>query len=151
MFRLVGLVLLLSALLAGADADLILHNGKIVTVDSAFSIQAAVAIKSGKIVAVGSEAFVLKTERGPQTAVIDLKGRTVLPGLVDAHVHALEAALIEFRAPLPLLLSFAAVEAYIPRESGKNAEGRMDCGAANLSHAPQRDAHAHARAVRRGQ
>jgi predicted amidohydrolase YtcJ len=123
MFRLVGLVLLLSALLAGADADLILHNGKIVTVDSAFSIQAAVAIKSGKIVAVGSEAFVLKTERGPQTAVIDLEGRTVLPGLVDAHVHALEAALSEFRAPLPLLRSFAAVEAYILQEAAKTPKG----------------------------
>ncbi len=123
MFRLVGLVLLLSALLAGADADLILHNGKIVTVDSAFSIQAAVAIKSGKVVAVGSEAFVLKTERGPQTAVIDLEGRTVLPGLVDAHVHALEAALSEFRAPLPLLRSFAAVEAYILQEAAKTPKG----------------------------
>ena len=47
----------------------------------------------------------------------------MLPGLVDAHVHALEAALSEFRAPLPLLLSFAAVEAYIREKAAKTPKG----------------------------
>ncbi|HTP35344.1 MAG TPA: amidohydrolase family protein, partial [Candidatus Acidoferrales bacterium] len=98
------LVLLTSAALAlAADADLILHNGKIVTVDSRFTIQQAVAVRSGTIVAVGTDAAVLQAERGPKTEVVDLHGRTVLPGLVDAHVHALEAGLSEFRAPLPPL------------------------------------------------
>ena len=52
--------------LYGADADLILHNGKIVTADSKFSLQQAVAVAGGKITAVGSNASVLK-ERGPGT------------------------------------------------------------------------------------
>ena len=51
----------------GADADLILRHGKIVTVDSKFSIQQAIAIRGGKIVAVGSDAAVFKANRGPRT------------------------------------------------------------------------------------
>src|SRR6476620_1556061 len=82
-----------------ADADLLLHNGKVVTVDPQFSIRQAVAVKGGKITAVGTDAAVLK-ERGTGTRVVDLKGKTVRPGLIDSHVHALEAGLSEYRAPL---------------------------------------------------
>ena len=111
-FRL--LVLLGSAAaLSAADADLILFNGKIVTVDRQFGIGQAVAIKSGRIVAVGLDDSILKAERGLKTALTNLHGATVLPGLVDAHVHALEAGLSEFRAPIPTLDSFEAVQAYI--------------------------------------
>jgi predicted amidohydrolase YtcJ len=104
---------LLSPLVMAADADLILHHGRIVTVDSKFSIQQAVAIKAGRFIAVGSDQAVLSAERGPGTRVIDLTGRMVLPGLIDAHVHALEAGLSEFRAPLPKLDSFAAIQDFI--------------------------------------
>ena len=110
-------------LLRAADADLILHNGKIVTVDGQFSIQQAVAIRSGTIVAVGQDSAVLRAERGPKTELIDLHGRTVLPGLVDAHVHALEAGLSEYRGPIPPLDSFAAVQAYIRQKAGKTPKG----------------------------
>src|SRR5438445_7634416 len=105
-----------AALLSAADADLILHNGKIVTVDGQFAIHQAVAIRSGTIVAVGPDNSVLGAERGSNTAVIDLHGQTVLPGLVDAHVHALEAGLSEYRDPIPPLDSFAAVQAYIRKQ-----------------------------------
>src|SRR5947209_2302220 len=105
-----------------ADADLILHNGKIVTVDARFSVQQAVAVKGGKITAVGRDAEVLK-ERGPATRVIDLKGRTVLPGLFDSHVHALEAGLSEYRAPLPALDSFPAVQAYLRERARSTPKG----------------------------
>ena len=105
--------------LADEKADLILHHGKIVTVDGGFSIQQAVAIKSGKIAAVGPDATVLKAERGAKTELIDLYGGMVLPGLVDAHVHALEAGLSEFRGPLPPLDSYAAVQAYIRAQAAK--------------------------------
>lgn len=115
MARVLGLLFAWAAF--GADADLILHNGKIVTVDPQFSIRQAVAVKGGRISAVGREADVLK-ERGAGTRVIDLKGRTVLPGLFDSHVHALEAGLSEYRAPLPPLDSIAAVQAYL-REKAK--------------------------------
>ncbi len=122
-FRLALLCAGFPAVLMAADADLILDHGKIVTVDNRFSIQQAVALKSGKIVAVGSDASVLGSERGPKTEVIDLHGRTVLPGLVDAHVHALEAGLSEFRGPLPPLDSFEAVRNYIRAQAAKTPKG----------------------------
>ena len=111
-------------LLQAADADLILHNGKIVTVDRNFSIRQAVAIKDGKIVAAGTSEAILKSERGTETRVIDLKGRTVLPGLIDAHVHPLGAGLSEFRAPLPPLDSYAAVQSYIREQAKRTPKGQ---------------------------
>jgi predicted amidohydrolase YtcJ len=123
MLRLFATLLGSAALLFAADADLVLYNGKIVTVDGRFTIQQAVAIKSGRITAVGPDDSLLKAERGSKTELIDLRGRTVLPGLVDAHVHALEAGLSEFRAPLPPLDSFAAVQAYIRVRAAKTPKG----------------------------
>jgi predicted amidohydrolase YtcJ len=120
--RFICFLLAWSAGVWAADADLILHNGKIVTVDAAFSVRQAVAIKDGKITAVGANATVL-TERGPQTRVIDLRGATVLPGLIDSHVHALEAGLSEFRGPLPPLDSFAAVQSYLRTQAQRIPKG----------------------------
>src|SRR4051812_12578725 len=122
MLRISTLLVYLAACAMGADADLILHNGKIVTVDAKFSIAQAVAAKDGRIVAVGSDANVLR-ERGPRTHVVDLHGRTVLPGLFDSHVHALEAGLSEFRAPMPSLDSFEAVRAYLREQARKTPKG----------------------------
>jgi predicted amidohydrolase YtcJ len=122
MFRILILLLGTSSLFA-ADADLILHNGKIVTVDSDFSVRQAVAVKAGKIVAVGTSQQIL-AERGPHTRVIDLHGRMVLPGLFDSHVHVLSAGLSEFRAPLPPLDSLPAVQGYIRTVAAKTPKGQ---------------------------
>jgi predicted amidohydrolase YtcJ len=67
-------------------ADLVLTNGKVVTVDERFSIASAVAIKDGRFCAVGSDAEVLGTADST-TRRIDLKGRALLPGFVDGHAH----------------------------------------------------------------
>lgn len=72
------------------NADTILMNGKILTVDSQFSTHEAIAIRDGKITAVGSNADVRK-QAGPKTRVIDLQGRTVIPGFIDSHIHAIRA------------------------------------------------------------
>ena len=74
-----------------ATADLILHNGVIWTVDSHNSTAQAVAVKDGKFIAVGSNQVALKL-RGPQTTVIDLGGKFVIPGFNDNHVHFASAA-----------------------------------------------------------
>lgn len=115
---------LLFAPLLAANADLILHNARIVTVDSKFSIAQAIAIKNGRITAVGSNDAVLKAERGAATKLVDLKGKTVLPGLFDNHVHALEAGLSEFRGPLPHFDSFAAIQSYIRAQMAVTPKGR---------------------------
>ena len=65
-------------------ADLLLFNGKIVTVDNAFSIHQAIAIKDGRILAVGSNEL---RKRYAAARSIDLAGRTVLPGFMDTHIH----------------------------------------------------------------
>ena len=71
-------------------ADMVLVNGKIITVDQNFSIQEAVAIRDGKILAVGSMSTI-RSLAGDQTKVVDLNGRAVIPGLMDSHIHFLRA------------------------------------------------------------
>jgi len=75
----------------GEKADMILHHGFIWTVDDKNPIVAAVAIKDGKFVVVGSNAAALKL-RGPKTEVINLRGTFVVPGFNDNHVHFASAA-----------------------------------------------------------
>jgi predicted amidohydrolase YtcJ len=73
-------------------ADTILLNGKIVTLDGASSVVEALAIRDGRIMAVGTNQEILR-QAEPRTARIDLGGRTVIPGLMDSHIHALRAGL----------------------------------------------------------
>ena len=90
----VALVLLFVVALpvfAAGRADLILVNGKIVTVDDQFRIAQAIAIKDQRIVAVGKTAGIAKlADAGARK--IDLKGKTVIPGLIDNHTHWVRAA-----------------------------------------------------------
>jgi predicted amidohydrolase YtcJ len=70
----------------GFYAGLVLLNGKIVTVGPEDSLAEAVAMKGNRIVAVGSEEYIRRWV-GEGTEVIDLNGKTVLPGLIDSHMH----------------------------------------------------------------
>jgi predicted amidohydrolase YtcJ len=74
----------------GGPADLILTNGKIITVDDRFTIAQAVAVKGDRIVAVGSSQQIAQLA-GAGTRRIDLRGRAVVPGLIDNHMHLLRA------------------------------------------------------------
>lgn len=67
-------------------ADLVLLHGKVLTVDAADRVAEAIAVKAGKIVAVGRDQEI-ERHVGDGTRVIDLRGRTVTPGLIDSHVH----------------------------------------------------------------
>src|SRR5436309_7839844 len=75
-----------------ALADVILHHGKVTTLDRANPTATAVAIRDGRFVRVGADADVLALA-GPATKAIDLKGRRVLPGLIDNHLHIIRGGL----------------------------------------------------------
>ena len=102
---------------AAAEPDLILHHGKIVTVDKDFSIASAIAIEGERIVAVGSDDDVLKL-KGEGTKLVDLQGKMVMPGLIDTHVHASSASLFEFDHEVPEMEAIGDVIGYI-REQAK--------------------------------
>jgi predicted amidohydrolase YtcJ len=72
--------------------DLILYNGRVTTLDRSNPTATAVAIEDGKFAAVGSDVEVLPLV-GSSTRVIDLKGRSVLPGLIDNHIHLIRGGL----------------------------------------------------------
>ena len=93
------LIAALTAAVAGAPAhaqapavDTILVNGKVITLDDASSIVEAIAIRDGKVLAVGSSEDI-RRRADTRTNTIDLGGRTVVPGLMDSHIHALRAGL----------------------------------------------------------
>lgn len=73
---------------APVPADLIVHDARIHTVDATHPQAAAMAVRDGRIVFVGSEREAMNL-RGPKTHVLDLDGRTVIPGMIDAHAHLL--------------------------------------------------------------
>ncbi len=72
--------------------DLILHNGNIITLDDKLATASAVAIQGEKISTLGASEQVLKLA-GPKTKIIDLKKRTVVPGLIDTHIHIISGGL----------------------------------------------------------
>jgi predicted amidohydrolase YtcJ len=103
--------------------DLILHGGKVITLDRGSRIAEAVAVRAGHIVAVGDDAALLK-DAAPATQLIDLKGRAVLPGFIDAHPHADREGL-KARGGIPIagLHSIAAIVDVV-----KRAAAATPCG-----------------------
>ena len=98
---------------AGADeADLILHHGKVVTVDRDFSVRPALAVKGDRLLRVGTDEEVLRT-RGLRTTLIDLGGKLVLPGLIDSHTHPTGACMTEFDHPVPEMETVRDVLDYV--------------------------------------
>jgi predicted amidohydrolase YtcJ len=109
---------MLCASTARAQApDVVLVNGRIATVDARASIRQALAIRDGRITAVGATADVRRLA-GPSTRVIDLQGRTVIPGLIDSHLHAIRAG-----------LSFATEVNWVGARSLGEALGRITAAA----------------------
>ncbi|MFN2421276.1 MAG: amidohydrolase [Gemmatimonadota bacterium] len=70
-------------------ADLVVIDGVVYTVDSTTPEVEAFAVRDGAIVALGDSRTILEEHRGPLTRVLDLQGRTVIPGLIDAHAHVM--------------------------------------------------------------
>jgi predicted amidohydrolase YtcJ len=87
----VALLSLPAGIACAQTADTVLFNGKILTVDKDFSTQQALAIAHGEVLATGTTAAMKKLADG-RTRLIDLGGRTVIPGLTDGHIHGIRAA-----------------------------------------------------------
>jgi predicted amidohydrolase YtcJ len=84
--RIAVVLLLAPAMLTAQEADTVYVNGNVYTVDESFSTASAFAIRDGSFIYVGDDAGV-QDHVGPLTFVVDLGGRTVIPGLHDAHIH----------------------------------------------------------------
>src|SRR5437867_4498443 len=94
------------------EATLILQHGKIVTADPQFRVVESIAIRGDRIVGIGAHEEVARLA-GPNTRQINLNGKTVLPGLIDSHVHATDASMYEFDHPVPEMETIADVLRYI--------------------------------------
>ena len=105
----IAIALLLSA---AAPADLIIRDAHIVTVDRRFSSARAAAIRGSKFIAVGSDADVMKSA-GPNTRVVDLHGKTVLPGFNDTHVHLTAGEDLPLQVDLTHIHSIKQIQAAI--------------------------------------
>lgn len=103
-------------------ADLAVLNARIVTLDSESRTVEAAAVRDGVFVAVGSAAEV-RQHVGAGTRVLDAGGRTVIPGLIDTHVHALGVAGAEARQPFEDLRSIEAIQAWLRRQAARAPEG----------------------------
>ena len=109
--------------LAAAEApDLIVCHGKIATVDHNFSIVQAMSVRDRHIVAVGRDEQILSS-KGPETQVVDLAGKFVLPGLIDSHVHP-AAAMTEFDHPVPEMESIEDVLDYVSARAKVLGKGK---------------------------
>lgn len=115
----VWLILLHSAAVCGADAAY--HNGKVLTQWSHLPVAEAFLVEGNRFVKVGSNAEVLAIAK-PGTNRVDLRGRTVLPGLNDSHTHPMSAALSEFDGPVPVMRSIAEVQAYLRKLAGQRPD-----------------------------
>ena len=118
-------------------ADLLLVNGQVLTMDPTLSVQDALAIRATTILAVGRSRD-LRTLAGPRTRIIDLRGRSVIPGAVDAHAHmdreGLRHACRTWQAPGPSRTSWRSSGE--KPGAGRPASGWSRCRSALLRRTP---------------
>jgi predicted amidohydrolase YtcJ len=96
--------------------DAIYYHGHIVTLSATQPEVQAVAIAGNRFLRAGSDAQIHPLA-GPNTKLIDLHGRTVLPGLEDSHTHPITSALSEREGPIPVMNSIAEIQAYIRKQA----------------------------------
>lgn len=107
---------------AAVQPDLILYGGKILTLNSHFDVAQALAIRSGRILVLGRNEEILALA-GPQTRRMDLKGRTVIPGLIDSHSHPTSYGMKLFRPDLSHAKSLAEIVQLIEKRVKEAKKG----------------------------
>lgn len=114
-----------------AVADMLIINAKVLTVDKDFSIKQAIAVKDGLIIDVGDTENIKKLA-GPQTKVIDLEGKTILPGAHDAHMHATLVGILMdpsfFNLFYPNIKSLKELKEKLAERVKKTPPGTWICG-----------------------
>jgi len=118
----IPLIMLSSGCKPEDPADLIILNAKVVTVDQDFSIKQAVAVMNGRIIATGTNKEIKKLS-DKNTRIIDAKGKTVVPGLIDTHLHPESASVSELAEPLPDLHTIADLLSWIKEQTAGKPEG----------------------------
>ncbi len=121
-FGIILSILTVKCTTSSQHADLILFNGKIVTVDKENSIAQAVAIKDGKLLAVGSDKEIIKIYSNTAKR-IDLKGRTAIPGIIEGHLHPIPASQSELFYKIPDLHSIDELLTWIYNEAKSKQDG----------------------------
>ena len=111
-----------SASLSARAADVVLHGGKIITVNAGFAIAEAVAIAGNRIAYVGADAGALAMADA-RTQVIDLKGRAVMPGLIDGHAHMDREGLKQVFPSLANARSVAEVKSLVAELARRTPKG----------------------------
>ena len=107
---------------ASLDADMIIVNANVFTVDPAFSVARGVAVKDGKIIGVGDEAEV-RRYAGVKTQVLDAGGKTVIPGLIDTHAHVEAAGLLKYTVSFDGVGSIAEALARVADMTARTGPG----------------------------
>jgi predicted amidohydrolase YtcJ len=116
------LPLFLAGSLFAQAPDAVFVHGRVVTLDAGERVVEALAVREGRLLAVGSDAEIEKLA-GPQTEVIDLKGRMVLPGLIETHCHSIGAARSALAADYRELYSIPQIQDWVRRRAAELPEG----------------------------
>jgi predicted amidohydrolase YtcJ len=102
---------------------IVFENGKVITVNKTFEIKQAIAIRDGLIFALGNDALALK--KSANVKVVDLQGRTLMPGLMDSHAHPVGAATYEHDHEIPDIQDISQLLAYIANRAKIQPEGSI--------------------------
>nr|MBC7245112.1 amidohydrolase [Chloroflexota bacterium] len=104
------------------EADCILFNGRVYTMDNKLPLAEAVAVRNGRILAVGDNATI-RALAGADTEQLDVQGRTVLPGFTDAHIHLVHYGLSLAQVPLDGVPSLSEAVARVAERAQKAKPG----------------------------
>ena len=104
--------------------DVIYYNASIITMAAGQPAAQALAIRGDRFITVGTNAVVLKTA-GPQTRKIDLGGKSVVPGIIESHVHPISAAVSEIDGPVPVFESIAEIQNYLRAQDSRLPPGDL--------------------------